>query len=84
LVPGNARAGGLLIAGLSDDEWHIVDDFEDEMYELRRLTLSDGRTGWAYVCGENYALAEDWDMDLFTSRDLVDYVERCLAWRGAR
>jgi gamma-glutamylcyclotransferase (GGCT)/AIG2-like uncharacterized protein YtfP len=82
LVPGDTTATGLLITGLTPDEWRVVDAFEDEAYELRRLALADGHVGWTYVwCDEAQVSPHAWDPELFARRDLSAYVQGCLAWR---
>src|SRR5215470_5909353 len=64
LVPGDGQASGTLITGLAPDEWRILNAFEDDLYELRRLTLTDARHGWAYVWPDDRAaLTEDWDAE---------------------
>ncbi|WP_326690496.1 MULTISPECIES: gamma-glutamylcyclotransferase family protein [unclassified Streptomyces] len=45
--PGLVRAeghtaSGLLLSGLNAREWRVLDDFEDDEYELRRLPLAAG------------------------------------------
>jgi gamma-glutamylcyclotransferase (GGCT)/AIG2-like uncharacterized protein YtfP len=83
LVAAEALARGRLVTGLSTREWRILDAFEDDLYELRRLTLTDGRYGWSYVCVDsNAASAEDWDLREFEKDDLVDFLRRCARWRA--
>lgn len=82
LVRGEGIANGLLITGLTRDEWRIIDAFEDEVYELRRLDLTDDQHGWTYVCDdETAATPEDWSAEHFTTRHLATYIERCATWR---
>jgi gamma-glutamylcyclotransferase (GGCT)/AIG2-like uncharacterized protein YtfP len=82
LVRGPDTASGLLMTDLTPAEWRILDAFEDEAYELRPVTLSDGRAGWAYVCSKDPAASLDtWDAGLFSERDLPTYVAVCVAWR---
>ena len=82
LVPGEGSASGFLMMDLNGEEWRLLDAFEDEVYELRHLTLLDGRRGWAYVCDDgSHTLSEDWDVDQFAARDLAAYVDSCIAWR---
>lgn len=84
LVPGPDEARGLLICDLSHEEWRVIDEFEDEIYELRRLETLNGDEAWAYVCGDtNVALAEEWDSDLFATQELGTYVASCARWRRA-
>ncbi|WP_233510031.1 gamma-glutamylcyclotransferase family protein [Actinomadura craniellae] len=82
LVPGQQTAAGYLLTGLSPEEWRVLDAFEDPVYELRRLHLTDNRHGWAYVCNpEADTLDEDWSLEIFTAQHLPAYVDRCAAWR---
>jgi gamma-glutamylcyclotransferase (GGCT)/AIG2-like uncharacterized protein YtfP len=82
LVPGEGSASGLLMVDLNSGEWHLLDAFEDEVYQLRDLVLLDGRRGWAYVCDDtSQTLLEDWDVERFAARDLAAYVDSCIAWR---
>ena len=88
LVPsGDARdeVEGLLIERLEPTEWRVLDDFEDDVYELSPLPLIDGRTGWAYVCLDQAdAMVEPWDYRAFAENSLMDYVRRCRDWRTNR
>ncbi|GAA2088427.1 hypothetical protein GCM10009801_52070 [Streptomyces albiaxialis] len=81
-APGG-RASGLLLAGLTVREWRILDDFEDDEYDLRKLPLDgpqhDGTpgTGWAYTWESPDAIRpEDWDADAFASGLLDAYAAR--------
>ena len=81
-APPAARAAGYLVTGLSPAEWRILDAFEDHLYDLRRLTLTDGRVAWAYVCSDDTSLSsEDWDIDKFERDHLTDYLTHCAAWQ---
>jgi len=82
LVAGEAIAKGQLITDLTLSEWRLLDAFEDDIYELRRLTLTDGRHGWTYICADHtHAAPHDWDLDTFERNHLTDYLKRCAAWR---
>ncbi|GII81505.1 hypothetical protein Sru01_64870 [Sphaerisporangium rufum] len=82
LVPAGAVARGRLVTGLTLPEWRVVDAFEDDFYELRRLTTRDGRPGWAYVAdGTVEVRADDWDARHFGTRELAAFVARCGDWR---
>jgi gamma-glutamylcyclotransferase (GGCT)/AIG2-like uncharacterized protein YtfP len=84
LVPGPGAAGGVLITGLTAGEWRVIDAYEDEFYALERLTLVDGRRGWAYLTRDaTAALPADWSPGDFSTRHLDDFAGRCLAWRRA-
>lgn len=82
LVPADTKAVGHLLTDLSRAEWHVLDAFEDDLYDLERLTLDDEHHGWAYVSDANAAvLPEDWSAAEFANRELRSYVERCRRWR---
>lgn len=82
LIAAEAIAKGRLLTDLTGQEWRIIDAFEDHVYDLRRLTLTDGRHGWTYVCtDESDVSPDDWDISQFERRDLTAYIERCTAWR---
>ncbi|MGI8329874.1 gamma-glutamylcyclotransferase family protein [Actinomadura scrupuli] len=83
LVPGPARAAGLLLRGLSDAEWRVLDAFEDEWYDLRELILTDGGTAWCYTCPSGYRVSElDWTAEVFSRASLGGFVESSAAWRS--
>ena len=82
LVAGEAIAKGQLITDLTPDEWRILDAFEDDVYELRRLTLTNGRHGWTYICADHaHAEPHDWDINSFERDHLTNYLKRCATWR---
>lgn len=70
-------APGVVLTDLSNDEWRILDRFEDEQYDLREVTLSSGATGWAYVWPGGDVRLEDWDAAEFEARHLSAYAARC-------
>ena len=82
LVPGEALAKGQLITDLTPPEWRLLDAFEDDVYELRRLTLTNGRHGWTYICADHtHAAPHDWDITTFERDHLTNYLKRCSTWR---
>jgi gamma-glutamylcyclotransferase (GGCT)/AIG2-like uncharacterized protein YtfP len=82
LVPADTTATGQLLTDLSRTEWHVLDAFEDTLYDLAHLTLDDGHHGWAYVSEASAAvLPTDWNAAEFMNRELRPYVERCRRWR---
>jgi gamma-glutamylcyclotransferase (GGCT)/AIG2-like uncharacterized protein YtfP len=84
LVPGEGAAGGILISGLTAGEWGVIDAYEDDFYELERLTLVDGRQGWAYLTRDRTAaLPVDWSPGDFTTRHLGAFAGECRVWRRA-
>jgi AIG2-like family. len=83
LVPGEGAAGGMLISGLTAGEWRVIDAYEDDFYTLERLTLVDGRQGWAYLTRDGTAaLPLDWSPGDFTTRHLSAFAGRCREWRS--
>ena len=84
-APGGI-AHGHLLAGLSGDEWSLLDNFEDRRYELRQMTLLDGQGGLAYVAyvwvDDSEACPNTWDFENFALTHLPAYVERFAARHG--
>jgi hypothetical protein len=82
LVVARDSATGLLLTGLTADDWRTLTAFEGDLYDLRRLTLAAGRLGWAFVWrGVTPASPQDWSPADFAARVLPSFVEGCLAWR---
>ncbi|SDC27352.1 gamma-glutamylcyclotransferase family protein [Actinokineospora iranica] len=82
LVPAPGTANGILLLGLTTQEWHVLDAFENEIYQLHCLSLDNNRSGWAYVCHSFVGvLPQDWDAKHFAEHELDSYVERCRIWR---
>jgi gamma-glutamylcyclotransferase (GGCT)/AIG2-like uncharacterized protein YtfP len=82
LMPGDGEAHGHLLTNLTAEEWRTIDAFEDDLYELRQLSMTDGRRGWAYTCPQEPGeLSENWDKERFAIEHLPQYVNRCRAWR---
>jgi len=81
-APGGI-AHGRLLAGLSVDEWCILDNFEDRRYELRQIVLSAGQDSLAYVWVDDVEVCSNiWDIQGFALTHLGAYVERCAARHG--
>ncbi|MFE2181381.1 gamma-glutamylcyclotransferase family protein [Streptomyces sp. NPDC059455] len=77
LVPAPGRtATGLLLEDLSEAEWKVLDDFEDARYDLRRISLAEESTGWAYIWPGEEVLPHDWRADHFAARHLSAYTAR--------
>jgi gamma-glutamylcyclotransferase (GGCT)/AIG2-like uncharacterized protein YtfP len=79
LVAGTSAdvASGLVLTDLSNKEWRILDAFEDSRYELRKVSLSNGGSGWAYVWPGDDVKADDWDAARFEAQHLSAYAARC-------
>jgi gamma-glutamylcyclotransferase (GGCT)/AIG2-like uncharacterized protein YtfP len=81
LVPGETTARGYLLTGLTPEEWRVLDAFENPLYELTRVELTDGTHGWAYACTPDDVEPHDWSAEDFEAQHLPAYIERCAAWR---
>ena len=85
LVPADATVGGTLLTGLGADELEVLDEYESGPYDLRELSLTDGRPAWTYVWTDATAvLASDWSADEFAAAHLSGFVVRVGAWLGGR
>ena len=82
LIAGEGIARGFLLTRLTTEEWRVLDAFEDPVYALTRIDLTDGRHGWGYVCNPDaHVGTADWSAEDFETRHLPAYIERCAAWR---
>lgn len=75
--PFGGSAPGVVLTDLSNEEWRILDAFEDERYELQEVALSTGKRGWAYVWPGGDIRPDDWDAEEFQTRHLEEYAARC-------
>ncbi|NIJ11373.1 gamma-glutamylcyclotransferase (GGCT)/AIG2-like uncharacterized protein YtfP [Saccharomonospora amisosensis] len=84
LVPGSGRVDGLLLTDLAPDEWRVLDEFEDDFYDLIALTLTEGQRAYCYACphAPGLELDGDWDAESFARRELPGFVAGCGQWRA--
>jgi gamma-glutamylcyclotransferase (GGCT)/AIG2-like uncharacterized protein YtfP len=75
-APGS-EARGLLLTGMSEREWRVLDAFEDDRYDLQRIDLTCRSAAWAYVWPGGEVQVEDWDAAGFQERHLQAYAGRC-------
>jgi len=81
LVPANATVPGMLLTGLRAEELEVLDEYESGPYELRKLSLTDGRPAWSYVWTDaTSVLASDWSADEFAAGHLPGFVVQVRAW----
>lgn len=73
---GNA-AEGVLLTDLSNEDWKILDVFEDTRYDLREVTLSTGQRCWAYIWAGEEVRPKNWDAAEFQDMHLQEYAARC-------
>ncbi|MEU8131907.1 gamma-glutamylcyclotransferase family protein [Streptodolium elevatio] len=82
LATADSRADGVLLSGISVRDWHILDAYEDDLYDLVRLPLVGGGHAWTYVAPQAAVLDENWSAEAFAERQLTEYVAACRAWRA--
>ncbi|MDU8993114.1 gamma-glutamylcyclotransferase family protein [Streptomyces mirabilis] len=75
-APGS-EARGLLLTGMNEREWRVLDAFEDDRYDLQRIDLTCRSAAWAYVWPGGEVQVEDWDAAGFQERHLQAYAGRC-------
>ncbi len=85
LVPADTTVPGMLLTGLSEEELRVLDEYESGPYDLRRLSLTDGRPAWSYVWTDATAvLASDWSADEFAAEHLPGFVVQVRAFISGR
>src|SRR5262249_11265420 len=85
LVPANATVPGMLLTGLTAEELQVLDEYESGPYDLRKLSLTDGRPAWSYVWTDaTLVLASDWSADEFAAEHLAGFVVQVGAWQAGR
>jgi gamma-glutamylcyclotransferase (GGCT)/AIG2-like uncharacterized protein YtfP len=83
LVRGSATVTGLTVAELTEDDWAVIDAFENPDYDLSLVQLTDARTAWAYTSADDTEPANGtWETSTFIEQHLRDYVHRCADWRA--
>ena len=77
----NEQVAGLVISGLTADQWQRLDEFEGEYYARNlvsvELTSGERCEAWAYVFKDDYfsLLSEEpWCNEVFRSRDMATFV----------
>ncbi|WP_131768553.1 gamma-glutamylcyclotransferase family protein [Candidatus Protofrankia californiensis] len=81
LVPDavtTAVVAGRVLSDLTLRERTVLDVFEGDEYEVRRLALTDGRSASAYAWRDvASALDETWDAEAFAAAHLSAFIWRC-------
>lgn len=90
VVPdAEATTPGVLVAGIPEADWAVLDRFEGEPYErcTAAVALDDGSKTEAFV----YQLRAEWhslmgpehfDLEAFRERDLDGFLAECRRWRA--
>ncbi|MEU9270030.1 gamma-glutamylcyclotransferase family protein [Streptomyces sp. NPDC048251] len=77
LRAADGSAPGTILLNLSNEEWRILDRFEDDRYDLRKVILSNGQSAWAYIWPGGDVRVDDWDATEFERSHLTSYAARC-------
>ena len=81
-APAPRAVVGQLLLDLDDDEYEVLDAFEDVLYERRILPLTDGRPAMTYVwLDAALVLPHDWDPAAFVTDHMPTYVAHWSDWR---
>ncbi|MGY4101782.1 gamma-glutamylcyclotransferase family protein [Nocardia sp. R16R-3T] len=81
LVPVAAGvARGVVLSGLGAADWAVLDAFEDDEYELRRVRPATMPSAWTYVW-TSVVTQDDWFAEQFAAEHLGAFVTHCAAWR---
>ncbi|MEV4238909.1 MULTISPECIES: gamma-glutamylcyclotransferase family protein [unclassified Nocardia] len=81
LVPAaGGVARGVVLSGLDAGEWAVLDAFEDDEYELRRVQPGPATSAWTYVWTSVVA-QDNWYAERFAAEHLGAFVARCAEWR---
>jgi hypothetical protein len=82
LVPApGVAAEGLVLQGLTSEEWQVLDAFESPMYSLQLVLPAGQPEAWAYVAPEGVTLDRAWSPTRFATNDLPSYLLSCTRWR---
>ncbi|WP_324193641.1 gamma-glutamylcyclotransferase family protein [Nocardia otitidiscaviarum] len=83
VTAAGAVTRGAVLRGLTAAEWRVLDDFEDDEYDLRPVFVHAGESAhaaWTYVWTAE-VLAADWSATAFASDHLPRYAGRYARWR---
>jgi len=85
LAPGSSHAPGVLLTGLSELEWRILDAYEDTEYDLVAVELDGPVTALTYrYTKHELVLDDDWSAAEFAGRHLAAFAIQCRYWRMAQ
>ncbi|MFE7741062.1 gamma-glutamylcyclotransferase family protein [Nocardia sp. NPDC057455] len=81
IAASDGRTSGAVLSGITAVEWTILDAFEDDEYDLRRLYIDDRDVPvWTYVWTVA-ADSADWQRDRFAAEHLAPFAARSARWR---
>ncbi|MEV4125214.1 gamma-glutamylcyclotransferase family protein [Nocardia sp. NPDC049707] len=81
LVPAaGGVARGVVLSGLDAGEWAVLDAFEGDEYELRRVRPGAAPSVWTYVW-TSVVTQDDWDAERFVAEHVGAFVAHCAEWR---
>ncbi|WP_084514490.1 gamma-glutamylcyclotransferase family protein [Nocardia acidivorans] len=79
----SGAAQGFLITGLTRTQWQVLDEFEDDEYDLAPVSVHAGDRevyAWTYAWTAEVD-RRDWSATDFAADHLTAYVEKTAAWR---
>ncbi|WP_218019435.1 gamma-glutamylcyclotransferase family protein [Nocardia arthritidis] len=81
VAASHARTRGVVLSGLAAAEWTVLDAFEDDEYDLRRVRIGHRNAPvWTYVWTVA-ADSADWQRDRFAAEHLALFAARSARWR---
>ncbi|MQY17657.1 gamma-glutamylcyclotransferase family protein [Nocardia macrotermitis] len=79
--PGR-MASGLVLQGLTVEDWEIIDAFEDEQYELRTVRVIGREDPVPTYVWSDVVAEQDWRPEEFAVDHLHGYTTLCARWRA--
>lgn len=83
VVDPDGEAEGILLTGLDDAAWAVLDAYEEDLYDLVHISLADGGHAWTYAAPEGADAADGvWSAPRFEAEHLSAYAAECRVWRA--
>jgi len=81
-VADGGLATGILLTGLSEADWRILDAYEDAEYDLMPVELADAARALTFrYTRSDLVLPQTWSAAEFAVRHLPAFAEQCRSWR---
>lgn len=82
VVEPGRLASGLVLHGLAEADWEIIDAFEDEQYELRTVPVIGREEPVPTYVWTDVVSDHDWYPEQFAADHLHGYATLCARWRA--
>lgn len=82
ILSSNSSAAGRLYRDLTLTEWILLNDFEDSLYQLDRISVAPASISALTYTWDGPRLGTSWEVSGFVGSALNQYVGRCEAWRN--